>query len=91
MVEHIDPTEETTSTNECPCVTILHIAQKLIKNNKVASGGKLANRDEFHGELRDIGNIGNVKVDGVQSVAASNGQGCAISNDDTQVRGNRPT
>ena len=91
MVEHIDPTKTTTGTNECPCVTILHITQKLIKNNKVASGGKLANRDEVHGEFRDIGNIENVKVDGVQSVTASNGQGCAISNDDKQVTGNKPT
>ena len=80
----------TTRTNECPCMTILHITQKLIKNNKVASGGKLANRDGIYGVLSDIGNIGNVKVGGVQSATAGNGQGCAISNDDTQVRGNRP-
>ena len=66
MIKHIDdPTKATTNSNECPCVTILHITQELIKNNKIASGGKLANGDEVHGELGNVGNIGDVKVDGV--------------------------
>ena len=73
MIEHIDPTKATTNSNECPYVTILHIAQKLIKNNKIASGCKLANRDEVHRELRDIYNIGDVKVGDVQSATTSNG------------------
>ena len=72
MIKHIDPTKATASANECPCVTILHITQELIKNNKIASGGKLANRDEVHGEFGNVGNIGDVKVGGVQGATASN-------------------
>ena len=83
MVEHINPAMATASSNERPCATILHITQKRIKDNKATSGSELANRYEVHGELRDIGNIGNVKVGGVQGTTASNGQGGAISNDDT--------
>ena len=91
MIEHIDPTKVTVSSNECPYMTIMHITQKLIKNNKIASGGKLTNRDEVYGELRDVGNIGDVKVGGVQGATASNRQGHAINDDNTQVRGNRMT
>ena len=91
MIEHIDPTKATTTSNECPCVMILHIAQKLIKNNKITSGCKLTNRYEVLEKLRDMGNIRDVKVVGVQGAITSNEQGRAISNDDTQARGNRPT
>ena len=91
MIEYIYPTKAMASSNECPCVTILHITQKLIKNNKIASGGKLADRDEVHGELGNVGNIGDVKVGSVQGATASNGQSRAINNDNTQVCGNRLT
>ena len=83
MVEHINLATVTTSSNERPCVTILHIIQKRIKDNKTTSGSKLTNIYEVHGKFRDIGNIGNVKVGGVQGTTASNGQSGAISNDDT--------
>ena len=73
MIEHIDPTKATASSNECPYVIILHITQKLIKNNKIVARGKLTDRDEVHGELGNVGNIGDVKVGGVQGATASNG------------------
>ena len=79
MIEHIGPTKATTSSNECPCVTILHITQELIKNNMIASRGKLANGDEVYGELGNVGNIGDVKMGDVQGATASNKQGSAIS------------
>ena len=91
MIEHINPTKAMASSNECPYVTILHIIQKLIKNNKIAAGGNLTDKDEIHGELGNVGNIGDVKVGGVQGATASNGQGHAISNDNTQVRENMLT
>ena len=72
MVKHIHPTKVTTSSNEGPCVTILHITQKLIKNNKMVAGGKLVNIDEVHGELGNVGNIRDVKVGSVQGATASN-------------------
>ena len=63
MDKHINST--TVSSNEGPCVTILHITQKLIKNNKIAVRGMLTYRDVVHGELGNVGNTGDVKVGGV--------------------------
>ena len=51
MIEHINPTKATASSNESPCVMILHMTSRHIKNNKVTMGYELNNIDEVHREL----------------------------------------